>query len=423
MNSSNAIPKDKGIDNTFKLLKEGYLFIKNRGDKLHSDFFETRVLGKKAICLVGEEGSRLFYNPELFIRKGAAPKRVQKTLLGVNAIQGTDGEKHLNRKELFLTLLMNPQRIDDLAKIFSVKLSSAASQWEEAHTIVIFEEMKNIICSSAFQWIGLPLKDEEIKDKAQEFIDMIYAFGSVGPNYWKGKKARCRQELFLQKIIKKVRLGELKCKSNSPLYVVSTYKEEGEELSENMAAIELINIIRPIVAISTFITFSCLAIYEYPASKRELKMKNQDYYQYFVQEVRRFYPFAPFVGAKAKKDFIYRGQNITEGTLVLLDIYGTNHDQKIWNNPYEFNPLRFKDKTRSLYTFIPQGGGEYLTGHRCPGEAITLEMMKVFLDFFINKIEYRLPKQNLSYNLHKIPTLPESGFIICNVRKKKTINL
>ena len=104
---------------------------------------------------------------------------------------------------------------------------------------------------------------------------------------------------------------------------------------------------------------------------------------------------------------------------MLLDIYGTNHDPKIWNNPYEFNPLRFKDRARNLYSFIPQGGGEYLTGHRCPGEAITLEIMKVFLDFFINKIEYRLPKQNLSYNLHRIPTLPESGFIISGIRKRR----
>ncbi|MGM9974882.1 MAG: cytochrome P450 [Clostridiaceae bacterium] len=419
MNSQSAIPKDKGIDNTFNLLKEGYLFIKNRGDKLHSDIFETRLMGQKAICLIGEEGSRLFYNPELFIRKGAAPKRVQKTLFGVNAIQGSDGEKHLHRKELFMSLLMNPERIDDLAKIFSIKLSRAASEWEEADSIVIFDEMKNIICSSAFQWIGLPLKDDEIKDKAQDFIDMIYSFGSVGPKYWKGKKARCREELFLQKIIKKVRLGELVCHTSSPLYVVSSYQEEGKELSEDMAAIELINIIRPIVAISTFITFSCLAIYEYPTLKRELKLKNQDYYEYFVQEVRRFYPFAPFVGARVKKDFIYRGYNFTQGTLVLLDIYGTNHDPKIWNNPYEFNPLRFKDRARNLYSFIPQGGGEYLTGHRCPGEAITLEIMKVFLDFFINKIEYRLPKQNLSYNLHRIPTLPESGFIISGIRKRR----
>ncbi|WP_426348525.1 cytochrome P450 [Alloiococcus sp. CFN-8] len=420
MNSQNTIPKDKGIDNTLKLLTEGYLFIKNRGEKLNSDIFETRLLGQKAICLIGEEGSRLFYNPELFIRSGAAPKRVQKTLFGINAIQATDGEKHLHRKELFMSLLMNPERIEDLAKIFRDKLSRAAAQWEEAEEVVIFEEMKNIICSSAFQWVGLPLKDDEIKAKAQNFIDMIYSFGSVGPKYWKGKKARCREELFLQRIIKKVRLGELICHSSSPLYVVSSYKEEEEELPEAMAAIELINIIRPIVAISTFITFSCLAIYEYPALRRELRLKNEDYYEYFVQEVRRFYPFAPFVGARVKKDFIYRGVNFTQGTLVILDIYGTNHDPKIWSNPYEFNPLRFRAKERNKYSFIPQGGGDYLKGHRCPGEEITLELMKVFIDFFVNGIEYKLPKQNLSYNLHKIPTLPESGFIICTVRKKKT---
>ena len=46
----------------------------------------------------------------------------------------------------------------------------------------------------------------------------------------------------------------------------------------------------------------------------------------FAQEVRRFYPFAPFVGGRAVRDLTWQGEHIPVGSLVLLDIYGQNHD-------------------------------------------------------------------------------------------------
>lgn len=76
------IPKDKGIDNTFALLQEGYLFIKNRADRYQSNLFETHLFGQKIICMTGKEAAKLFYNEEFFQRNGAAPKRVQKHCLG-----------------------------------------------------------------------------------------------------------------------------------------------------------------------------------------------------------------------------------------------------------------------------------------------------------------------------------------------------
>jgi hypothetical protein len=50
----------------------------------------------------------------------------------------------------------------------------------------------------------------------------------------------------------------------------------------------------------------------------------------FVQEVRRFYPFFPFVAAVVKKDFTWKGFEFKEGTLTFLDLYGTNHDPEVW---------------------------------------------------------------------------------------------
>lgn len=47
-----------------------------------------------------------------------------------------------------------------------------------------------------------------------------------------------------------------------------------------------------------------------------------------------------------------------------------------------------------------------------------MEIMKGSLDFLVNKIEFQVPKQDLSYSLIKIPTLPKSGFIMTNIKRK-----
>ncbi|SIE95158.1 Fatty-acid peroxygenase [Mycobacteroides abscessus subsp. abscessus] len=73
----------------------------------------------------------------------------------------------------------------------------------------------------------------------------------------------------------------------------------------------------------------------------------------FVQEVRRFYPFGPFLGAIVRKDFIWNEAEFKEGMLVLLDIYGTNHDPLLWEEPYEFRPERFGNWDGSLFDLIP----------------------------------------------------------------------
>lgn len=102
----------------------------------------------------------------------------------------------------------------------------------------------------------------------------------------------------------------------------------------------------------------------------------------------------------------------------MLDVYGVNHDYRIWDKPYKFMPERFHERNGGLFDFIPQGGGSLSTGHRCPGEGITIEVMKVSLDFLVNKIDYDVPEQDLYYSLSRIPTLPESKFVMCNIRKK-----
>ena len=165
--------------------------------------------------------------------------------------------------------------------------------------------------------------------------------------------------------------------------------------------------------------FAALALHEHPAWREKLRAGDDEYTGLFVQEVRRFYPFAPFVGAKVRAPFDWRGYHFRKGALVLLDVYGTNRDGRQWERPDEFWPERFRQWDQSSYNFIPQGGGDYHHGHRCPGEWITIEATKLAVNFLTRHVTYEVPPQDLRFPLSRIPTFPRSGFVITQVAARR----
>ena len=137
----------------------------------------------------------------------------------------------------------------------------------------------------------------------------------------------------------------------------------------------------------------------------------------FSQEVRRFYPFVPFLPGKAKTDIQFEGHDIEKDTMLVLDIYGTMHRDDVFENADEFYPERFRDWDGSPFDLIPQGGGDYYTNHRCAGEWMTIIIMEETMKYFAGKISYDVPEQDLTVDLNSIPGYIKSGFIIENVQE------
>jgi fatty-acid peroxygenase len=184
-----------------------------------------------------------------------------------------------------------------------------------------------------------------------------------------------------------------------------------------VAAVELLNVLRPTVAVARFVTFAALALHEHPRSKQ--KLRSDDYLEHFVQEVRRYYAFFPFIGGHVREPFDWRGHRFTEGTWVLLDLYGTDHDERVWENPEAFRPERFAKRGEpDAFDFIPQGGGDHFAGHRCAGEWVTIALMKAAVRLLTESMQYDVPaQQDLAVPLTRMPTLPKSGFAMRDVRR------
>lgn len=249
---------------------------------------------------------------------------------------------------------------------------------------------------------------------------MFESAGAAGPNHWAGRHARNRVEKWIQELVGSVRDGDMNPPKSTALHTFSWHLDlDGKLMEPETVAVEVINILRPIVAISIYINFIALALHHFPNEKKKVVANEGSYDHMFVQEVRRFYPFFPFAIAEVKNSFIWNYYTFEEGTLTLLDLYGTNHDSDVWDEPNQFKPERFRNWEENPFNFIPQGGGDYLMDHRCAGEWVTIEMMKVSLNFLASQMDYDIPDQDLSFSLVSIPSIPKSKIVIKNVKRKK----
>ncbi|AKD04659.1 cytochrome P450 [Pontibacter korlensis] len=410
------IPKERTIDNTLAVLMDGYPFLTKRMEKFNSKIFKTRLLGEEVICLYGKEAAALMYDNSYFWRQNVIPKRVQNTLMGTNGVQMLDDEQHHHRKALFMSF-MSRDKIQRLMELMLRYWRAYAQKWEKMERVVLFDEASEVMYLAASEWAGVAVDPTKVREHAQEYINMIFGFGGVAMRYLRGVKARNKREQEIGQVIENIRSGKLDVPKNTAAYQIAWFRDlDGELLDTKIASVELINVIRPIVAIANYVAYSALALHEHPEQRNKLASGEDKYSQYFVQEVRRLYPFTPFLGARTRKGFEWNGYQFDEGKLVLLDAYGMLHDPEIWPEPYEFKPERFSNWSGSPFDFIPQGGGDdFYTTHRCAGEWITIEAMKVALKFLTLEVQYEVPQQDLSISLVQIPTKPKSGIEISNI--------
>ena len=155
MTNAKRIPREEGWDHSLSLMREGYLYILNRRRSLNSDMFETRLLGKKAICMGGKEAAELFYDTDKFKRENAAPNRTVQTLFGKNGVQTLDGESHKHRKDMFMSI-MSHDNLEKLAVLTNKQWELAVHKWGKMDKVILYEEAQEIMCRTACEWAGVP---------------------------------------------------------------------------------------------------------------------------------------------------------------------------------------------------------------------------------------------------------------------------
>lgn len=412
----NAIPRLRAPDSTLSLLREGYRFISDRCDRLGTDAFRTRLMGAPVTAMRGADAARLVYGSGRFGRRKAMPVVTLRLLQDYGSVQFLEGNAHCVRKAMFLDL-MTPPALDRARELLARELRSAAARWREQGEVVLLQGFREVLTRTACAWAGMPLAEEEVAARISEFGAMTDAAGSIGPANWRAQYLRNRSEAWARDLIDRSRSGAITPAPDSALAAVASHRDsEGAPLDRDSAAVELLNLLRPTIAVDRFLTFTALALHEHPHWAEAFAEGNDDDIRPFVQEVRRTTPFFPAIGARAMEPVEWQGHHFAAGDWVILDLYGTNHHADHWEDPSNFRPERFRDWPGDPFTLIPQGAGRFENSHRCPGEWLTIALMEEAVRFLTREIRYEVPPQDLSVPLSRMPTLPRSGMVIRAVR-------
>ncbi|MGQ5259739.1 cytochrome P450 [Micromonospora sp. ZYX-F-536] len=404
-------PRTFRLDDGLPLALHGYAWLPDRLRRAGADVLRTRLLGLPTVALHGPEAARFFYDERHVRRQGAIPGPVRSTLFGHHAVHTLDGTAHRVRKALFVGLLVNGG-IDGLVERVGRAWQAASQDWPGRGRVVLFDETSRVLTRAVCDWTGIPLTPAEVPALAADLVAMVDGFGSVGRRHLRARRARTRRENWLATLIDRVRRGEATVPEGSAVAAVAGHRDaDGAPLDACTAAVELLNIIRPTVAVSWFVAFGGHALHRWPAHGDQLRAADPGFAEAYAHEVRRFYPFAPFVGGRAVTGLEWGGVRIPAGAIVLLDLYGQNHDPRLWPEPYRFRPERFVGREIGPFELVPQGGGDPRTGHRCPGEQITVALLRDLV-VRLARLEYTVPEQDLRIPLHRIPTRPVDGLLI-----------
>ena len=400
------------LENSPLLFAKGYGWLPDARRGRGRRTVAVRLGGLPALGIEGPDAARFLYDEDHVRRSHAIPEPVQGTLFGKGAVHTLDGQQHRTRKAMFVSLLMDGDRVARLVDSATTAWDAAVPGWAGRGEVVLFDEAAAVLTRAVCDWAGVPLTDDEVPSVARDLTAMVDGFATGGPRHWRARRARGRREAGLSGLVEDVRSGAVTVPDGSVVDVVARHRDaDGERLDPHTAAVELLNVIRPTVAISWFLAFSGHALARWPQHRERLASGDPTSAEVWAHEVRRFYPFAPFIGGRAPRAAEWDGERVPQHSMVLLDLYGQNHDPGLWGDPYTFRPERFLDREIGAFELVPQGAGDPRTNHRCPGEQATVAVLAA-LAVRLARLQADVPAQDLSISLRRIPAKPASGVVL-----------
>ena len=416
------MPTHRPPEASIALLRHGYRWSErirsSAPEGTDPDAVPVRMLGRPAVMLRGPDGVRAFTDTGLVRRRGATPGAVADVLFGKGAVHGLDDADHVRRKALFVQAT-TPDAVRRLVDEVELRWLAATRSWTPGREIVVEDEAVRVIGRAVLHWAGIELPAREADVVARRLATVVDGFGVAGPAHLEARWSRRRSDAWAARVIHGARRGEPVAGRGSLLELAAWWRDaDGHLLPVRTAAVELQNVLRPTVAVARFVAFGARQLVLGRDWRARLRAEREErgpcsgpgpLAVAFAQELRRASPFVPVLAAVARREFPVHDVVVPEGATVLLDVVGTLRDRRYWPRPRRFDPDRFlRGQEVVADAFVPQGGGEVATGHRCPGEDVTLGVLAVSCSVLATA-NWFVPAQDLDIPQHRLPTRPASG--------------
>lgn len=413
-----------GLTDSVDLLKQGYLFAGKQREKHGTAGSDrplwVRLLGTPSLLVRGDEGVRLFYDDSRIKREGAMPLAIRGSLFGKGSVHGMDDEAHRHRKATFVKVCYDDAQVERIAPMVEAELREAAQRWRK-HPDSVYDSTVIAYGRAAMRWAGIEGRDAELDVQARRLGTIVEGFAHVDLDHLRSWRDRRLTDRWCAQVIREQRSGKRNAAPGTSLYEWANHRDlDGQLLDAKTAGIEMQNTIRPHIAVARFAAFATKALFERPQWRERIQAETAErgtlvggpLATAFAQEVRRLYPFVPMLPAFARTDFEFEGEQVKECDRILIDILNTNADPNSWERADQFDPERFLDVDfEQITSFVPQGGMDVATGHRCPGEKIAVGSLASTIAVLCEP-EVEILPDGLDFSWKQMPTRPESGGLV-----------
>ncbi|MBL4836294.1 MAG: cytochrome P450 [Kordiimonadaceae bacterium] len=114
--------------------------------------------------------------------------------------------------------------------------------------------------------------------------------------------------------------------------------------------------------------------------------------EFAFKEALRLNPPVPMMPRKTVREVAFGGYILPKNTIVNISPISIHRSEDIWDNPQDFNPLRFSAeggaKERHRFAWIPFGGG----AHMCVGLHFAYMQTKVIMTHLLPHFEITVPE-------------------------------
>jgi len=379
-----------------------------------------RLLGDDTIFVRGAEGVELFYDQRKIARHGAMPALVQETLFGHGSVHSLDGDEHHHRKSTFVDVAYEDAQVARLLPHLEREWQHEQEEWVGGGARTAYDAAVGALGRAIMRWAGLPGTPAAKTRWAARLAQIVNGFGApYSPEYLQAWINRRWSDKHTQTLIEAVRAGALDAAEGTALYEWAWHRNADRELlPARTAGIELQNSIRPMIAVARFVAFAAKDLHDRPEWRDRIAAETAERGSLvsgplataFAQEIRRTAPFVPMLPGRAIADIELEGEKVAAGGRVVLDILGTDTDELSWERADEFDPERFVgvEDYEALTAFIPHGGADAASGHRCPGEKLAIAGLAAAVAT-LSDPRITIGGTGLEVNRRRLPTKPASG--------------
>ncbi|KAI4330281.1 hypothetical protein MLD38_028581 [Melastoma candidum] len=418
------------LGETLDFIASGYsskpVSFMDKRKSLYGEVFRSHILGTPIVVSTDPEVNKVVLQNHGSTFVPAYPKSIRE-LLGQNSILQMNGNQHKRLHSLIGGFLRSPHFKAWITGDIQRTVKSTLASWEHSGEVLFQAEIRKMTFKVLVKVLMSVDPGEDLDFLKREFEEFIKGLICVpiklpGTRLYKSLKAKERLLKLVERIVKERKFDMEEERSDEKRMVkdvVDVLLQENCDISNEKQGqvqglpLDIIcgNIIEMMIpgeeTVPTALTLAIKFLSDSPHALKHLKEENMElkgrkdssreeiswtdymslqFTQNVISETLRLANIINAVWRKAVKDVEIKDYLIPQGWCVLASLISVHMDDKVYENPYEFNPWRWEEMggTANSSSFTPFGGGQRL----CPGLELSRLEISIFLHHFVTTFSW-----------------------------------